>query len=67
MILSGEGQRERIQFADQVRDFLQTSGYVVVLPYRYFMFSGATPRGLTAFPDDKNPDVWIMRVGVNDR
>ena len=36
-------------------------------PYRYFIIRAPRPQGLAIFPDDKNPDVWVLRVGLNDR
>ncbi len=46
--------------------FLRSSGYTAILPRRQFVMGGDPPSGTTIYPDEKEPNVINVRVGVND-
>jgi hypothetical protein len=59
---------EADQFSWEIDAFLRAEGYKVV-PRLFFTMAtgGKTPIGTTIYPDEKDPNVLIIRIGVNDR
>ena len=59
---------EADQFSWEIDGFLRAEGYTVV-PRLFFSMTagGKTPVGTTLYPDEKNPNVVIIRIGLNDR
>jgi|SRR5215203_6106405 len=59
---------EADQFSWEIDAFLRAEGYTVV-PRLFFAMAagGKTPSGTTIYPDEKDPNVLIIRIGVNDR
>ena len=59
---------EADQFSWEIDAFLRAEGYTVV-PRLFFAMAagGQTPSGTTLYPDEKDPNVLIIRIGLNDR
>jgi hypothetical protein len=59
---------EADQFAWEVDAFLRAEGYTVV-PRRFFVMAegGKTPVGTSMYPDEKDANVIVIRIGLNDR
>ncbi len=59
---------EADQFSWEIDAFLRAEGYTVV-PRLFFAMAagGKTPIGTTIYPDEKDPNVLIIRIGLNDR
>lgn len=59
---------EADQFSWEIDAFLRAEGYAVV-PRLFFAMAagGKTPSGTTLYPDEKDPNVLIIRIGLNDR
>ena len=59
---------EADQFAWEIDAFLRAEGYTVV-PRLFFSMAagGKTPSGTTIYPDEKDPNVLVIRIGLNDR
>lgn len=59
---------EADQFSWEIDAFLRAEGYTVV-PRLFFAMAtgGKTPSGTTLYPDEKDPNVLIIRIGLNDR
>jgi hypothetical protein len=60
---------EADQFSWEIDAFLRTEGYTVVSPRLMFAMAQGeqTPVGTSIYPDQKDPDIVIVRVGLNDR
>jgi hypothetical protein len=60
---------EADQFSWEIDAFLRTEGYTVVSPRLMFAMPQGeqTPIGTAIYPDQKDSDVMIVRVGLNDR
>ena len=67
VILSGDAEAN--QFAWEIDAFLKSEGYQVVSPHLFFMMAagGNTPSGTTIYPDESDPNVLVIRIGLNDR
>jgi hypothetical protein len=59
---------EADQFAWEIDAFLRAEGYTVV-PRLFFAMApgGATPVGTSMYPDEKDANVIVIRIGLNDR
>jgi hypothetical protein len=59
---------EADQFAWEIDAFLRAEGYTVV-PRLFFAMApgGTTPMGTSMYPDEKDANVIVIRVGLNDR
>jgi len=59
---------EADQFAWEIDAFLRAEGYTVV-PRLFFAMApgGTTPVGTSLYPDEKDANVIVIRVGLNDR
>ena len=59
---------EADQFAWEIDAFLRAEGYTV-LPRRFFAMApgGTTPSGTSMYPDEKDANVVVIRIGLNDR
>jgi hypothetical protein len=59
---------EADQFAWEIDAFLRAEGYTV-LPRRFFTMApgGTVPSGTSVYPDEKDANVIVIRVGLNDR
>ena len=59
---------EADQFSWEIDAFLRAEGYTVV-PRLFFAMAagGKTPSGTTIYPDEKDPNILIIRIGLNDR
>ena len=59
---------EADQFAWEIDAFLRTEGYTVV-PRRFFAMApgGTVPVGTSMYPDEKDANVIVIRIGLNDR
>jgi hypothetical protein len=59
---------EADQFAWEIDAFLRAEGYTV-LPRRFFAMApgGTVPSGTSMYPDEKDANVIVIRVGLNDR
>jgi hypothetical protein len=59
---------EADQFSWEIDAFLRAEGYTVVPRLLFAMAAGGkTPSGTTIYPDEKDPNVLIIRIGLNDR
>ena len=60
---------EADQFSWEIDAFLRTEGYTVVSPRLMFaMRKGEpTPSGTAIYPDEKDKDIVVIRIGLNDR
>jgi hypothetical protein len=60
---------EADQFSWEIDTFLRTEGYTVVAPRLMFAMSKGepTPSGTAIYPDQKDQDVVVIRIGLNDR
>jgi hypothetical protein len=67
VILSGDAEAN--QFAWEVDAFLRSEGYEVMAPHLFFLMAagGNTPSGTTIYPDESDPNVLVIRIGLNDR
>jgi hypothetical protein len=59
---------EADQFAWEIDAFLRAEGYTVV-PRLFFAMApgGTTPVGTSMYPDEKDGNVIVIRIGLNDR
>jgi hypothetical protein len=59
---------EADQFAWEIDGFLRAEGYTVA-PRLFFAMApgGATPVGTSMYPDEKDVNVIVIRIGLNDR
>src|SRR6185369_5541263 len=59
---------EADQFSWEIDAFLRAEGYTV-MPRLFFAMAagGKTPSGTTLYPDEKDPNVFIIRIALNDR
>jgi hypothetical protein len=59
---------EADQFAWEVDALLRAEGYTVV-PRLFFAMApgGTTPVGTSVYPDEKDANVMVIRIGLNDR
>ena len=59
---------EADQFSWEIDAFLRAEGYTVV-PRLFFAMAagGKTPSGTTIYPDEKDPNILVIRIGLNDR
>jgi hypothetical protein len=59
---------EADQFSWEIDAFLRAEGYTVV-PRLFFAMAagGKTPSGTTIYPDEKDTNVLVIRIGLNDR
>ena len=57
------------QFSWEIDAFLRTEGYTVVSPRLMFAMPKGeqTPVGTSIYPDPKDPDIVVVRIGLNDR
>lgn len=60
---------EADQFSWEIDAFLRTEGYIVVAPRLMFAMQKGeqTPIGTAIYPDQKETDVVVVRIGLNDR
>ena len=60
---------EADQFSWEIDAFLRTQGYTVVSPRLMFAMKKdeATPTGTAIYPDEKYPDIIVIRIGMDDR
>jgi hypothetical protein len=67
VVLSGDAEAN--QFAWEIDAFLKSEGYQVISPHLFFMMTagGKTPSGTTIYPDESDPNVLVIRIGLNDR
>ena len=66
VILSGDAEAN--QFAWEIDAFLKSEGYQVMSPIFFSMAAGGnTPSGTTIYPDESDPNVLVIRIGLNDR
>jgi hypothetical protein len=67
VILSGDAEAN--QFGWEIDAFLKSEGYQVISPHLFFMMAagGDTPSGTTIYPDESDPNVLVIRIGLNDR
>src|SRR4029078_7171638 len=63
-----KGDAEADQFSWEIDAFLRAEGYTVV-PRMLFAIAagGKTPSGTTIYPDEKDPNILVIRIGLNDR
>ncbi|MEA3002369.1 MAG: hypothetical protein QOH81_1157 [Sphingomonadales bacterium] len=63
------GDAEADQFSWEIDAFLRTAGYNVVSPRLTFAMAagGKTPTGTAIYPDEKDPNIVVIRIGLNDR
>jgi hypothetical protein len=59
---------EADQFAWEIDAFLRAEGYTVV-PRLFFAMApgGTTPVGTSMYPDEKDANIIVIRIGLNDR
>ena len=59
---------EADQFSWEIDAFLRAEGYTVV-PRLLFAIAagGQTPSGTTIYPDEKDANILVIRIGLNDR
>jgi len=59
---------EADQFAWEIDAFLRAEGYTVV-PRLFFAMApgGTTPVGTSMYPDERDANVIVIRIGLNDR
>src|ERR1041385_4171487 len=59
---------EADQFAWEIDAFLRAEGYTVV-PRLFFAMApgGTTPVGTSVYPDEKDDNIIVIRIGLNDR
>ncbi|MEA2983257.1 MAG: hypothetical protein QOF91_883 [Alphaproteobacteria bacterium] len=59
---------EADQFAWEIDAFLRAERYAV-MPRMFFAMAagGQTPRGTTIYPDQSDPNIFVIRIGMNDR
>src|SRR4029079_7643905 len=67
VVLKDDGEAD--QFSWEIDAFLRTEGYTVVSPRLMFAMPQGeqTPLGTAIYPDEKNPEIVVVRVGQNDR
>ncbi|SEN11355.1 DUF2339 domain-containing protein [Bradyrhizobium sp. OK095] len=65
MVLTGDDEPERSNFASQIEEFLKSDGYKVK-PRVYFLSPGGTPMGVV-IDQFTEPNVILIKVGVNTR
>jgi hypothetical protein len=59
---------EADQFSWEIDGFLRTEGYTVAPRLLFAMAAGGTvPRGTSLYPDEKDPNIMVIRIGLNDR
>ena len=66
VVLKDDPEADR--FAWEIDAFLRAEGYTVV-PRRFFAMAegGKTPVGTSMYPDDKDANIVVIRIGLNDR
>jgi len=66
VILRGDAEAD--QFSWEIDAFLRAQAYTVA-PRAFFSMApgGSTPNGTSMYPDEKDPNVIILRIGKNDR
>jgi hypothetical protein len=67
VVLSGDAEAD--QFSWQVDAFLRAEGYQVISPRVFFVMAagGKTPSGTSIYPDESDPNILVIRIGLNDR
>jgi hypothetical protein len=66
VVLSGDMEAD--QFAWEIDAFLRAEGYPVTPRMLFAMAAGGTtPNGTTIYPDPSDPNVVVIRIGLNDR
>jgi hypothetical protein len=60
---------EADQFSWEIDAFLRTEGYNVVSPRLIFAMRAGeqTPSGTAIYPDEKDANIIVIRIGLNDR
>jgi hypothetical protein len=59
---------EADQFSWEIDAFLRAEGYTVIPRVLFAMAAGGkTPSGTTIYPDEKAPNILVIRIGLNDR
>ncbi len=60
---------EADQFSWEVDAFLRTEGYNVVSPRLMFAMRAGEqpPNGTAIYPDEKDANIIVVRIGLNDR
>lgn len=65
-VLSGDNEADR--FAWQIDAFLRAEGYRLAPRLLYAMAAGGkTPVGTSLYPDENDPNILVIRIGLNDR
>ena len=56
------------QFSWEIDAFLRAEGYKV-MPRRFFAMTagGTMPSGTTIYPDENDANIFVIRIGLNDR
>jgi hypothetical protein len=66
VVLSGDNEAD--QFAWEIDAFVRAEGYQVAPRLLFAMAAGGTtPVGTSLYPDEKDPNIVVIRVGLNDR
>lgn len=66
VVLSGDSEAD--QFSWQIDAFLRAEGYRLAPRLLYAMAAGGkTPVGTSLYPDEKDPNIVVIRIGLNDR
>jgi len=59
---------EADQFSWEIDTFLRAEGYTVIPRLLFAVAAGGkTPSGTTIYPDEKEPNILVIRIGLNDR
>jgi hypothetical protein len=60
---------EADQFSWEIDAFLRSQGYTVISPRLFFAMApgGQMPSGTSMYPDEKDPNIVVIRIGLNDR
>ena len=59
---------EANQFSWEIDAFVRAEGYTVLPRLLFAMATGGTmPSGTAVYPDEKDPNIVVIRIGLNDR
>jgi hypothetical protein len=67
VVLSGDSEADQIAW--EIDAFLKAEGYTGIAPHLLFAMAagGQTPSGTTMYPDENDPNILVIRIGLNDR
>jgi hypothetical protein len=66
VVLNGDAEAD--QFAWEIDAFLRAQGYTVMPRLLFAMAAGGkTPSGTSIYADEKDPNILVIRIGLNDR